>query len=56
MVTVEPGRHVGVVADLEYFIAGPFLRQSGPTENGHVLRRLGELCLLSANAPWCRSF
>ncbi len=33
MVTVVVGRHITVVADGEYFIAGPFLRQSGPAEN-----------------------
>jgi hypothetical protein len=30
MVTVEIGRHVSIVADWEYFIAGPFLRDTDP--------------------------
>jgi hypothetical protein len=33
MVTVGLGRHASVAADIEYFIAGPFLRQSGPAQN-----------------------
>ncbi len=33
MVTVTVGRHISVAADWEFFIAGPFLRQSGPAHN-----------------------
>ena len=33
MVTVEIGRHVSIAADWEYFIAGPFLRDTGPAKN-----------------------
>ena len=33
MVTLALGRHTSLVADFEYFIAGPFLRESGPADN-----------------------
>ncbi len=50
MVTVRLGRHTSVAADWEYFIAGPFLRESGSARNCDVRRELGELCLLSGSA------
>jgi hypothetical protein len=33
MVTASFGRHVSVVADAEYFLAGPFLRESGSSSD-----------------------
>jgi hypothetical protein len=33
MVTVAIGRHVAIAADWEYFIAGAFLRDTGPAKN-----------------------
>jgi hypothetical protein len=33
MVTVAIGCHVSIAADGEYFVAGPFLRDTGPARN-----------------------